>query len=190
MRNLTQNNVFCHSLPFLRKYLEDLVMKLPKGTDFWKLYLLPKVEIIRPWEFISVSQDDHSAMFCATPGFWEAKATGFWGFSPFTGIAGPRGHKRNENGRNTPLGPPLPGNDQMEKSRLQQGPVVRISSAEETTVVDSGLKLAKLGLQQLFPDVMRWWAEAFLIPLKEGRTESDLCCPTNRVQGRQGFWFS
>lgn len=81
-------------------------------------------------------------MFCATPGFWEAKARGFWEFSPFTGTAGPRGHKRNENGSSTPVGPPLPGNGQMGKSRLQQGPVVRISSAEETTVVDSGLKLA------------------------------------------------
>lgn len=142
MRNLIQNNVFCHSLPFLWKYLEDLVIKLPKGTNFWKLYLLPKVEIICPWEFISVSQDDHSAMFCANPGFWEAKARGIRGISPFTGTAGSRGHKGKENGRSIPLGPPLPGSNQVGKSRLRQGPVVRISSAEETTIVDSGLKLA------------------------------------------------
>lgn len=64
------------------------------------------------------------------------------GVSPFTGTAGPRGHKGNKNWRNTPCGPPLPGKEQVEKSRLRQGPMVGISFAEETIIVGSGLTLA------------------------------------------------
>lgn len=83
-------------------------------------------------------------MFCAIPGIWETKARGFQEFSLFTGTAGPREHKGNENGRSTSLGPPLQGRTQWGNQGCNRVPMVRISSAEETTIVDSGLKLAQV----------------------------------------------
>lgn len=62
MRNLIQNNLLCHFLPFLQKYLKELEMKSPKGTNFWQFYLSPKVGVCRPWEFVPVSQD---APYCS-----------------------------------------------------------------------------------------------------------------------------